>query len=197
MENQIKLELGKEAKNSLYLLGELQHNDVEIPETGWNAYSKYKYPLLDDILDAIQPYLRANRCIVLWSEDEHEHDVTHGDTLDDGYYIGTDVIVTCRIQYIDNIYDYVQSQSHGYGLCKNGDKTLKAQTIARRFSLMCLLGMQKLKAEDTDDSEHDPQQFTTTPKSKPQQSKPKAMSFKDRMTQRSTLSKRSASDLLM
>lgn len=196
MENQIKLELGKEAKSSLYLLGELQHKDIEIPETGWNSYSKYKYPLLDDILGAIQPFLKAHHCIVLWSEDEHEHDTTFGEEGVDGdYYLATDVIVTCRIQCIENIYDYVQTQSHGYGINKNGDKTLKAQTIARRFSLMCLLGMQKLKAEDTDDSEHDPKQFTTAPKSKPQQSKP--MSFKERMSQRSTSSKRSASDLLM
>ena len=117
--------------------------------------------------------------------------------VDGDYYIFTDCIVTCRIQSVEELDDYVSSQSSGAGINKNADKTLKAQTIARRFSLMCLLGMQKLKAEDTDDSEHDPKQFTTTPKSKPQQSKPKAMSFKEHMSQRSTSSKRNASNLLM
>lgn len=174
-----KLELGPEANNSLQLLGYLQHNNIEIPETGYNSFGKYKYPLLDDILKAIQPFLEKYKCIVMWSEDDHCHDRYEDE--EGNNYLFTDSIVTCRIQCIENINDYVQTQSHGAGLNKNSDKTLKAETIGRRFSLMCLLGMQKLKAEDTDDSEYDV---------RGQSVKSRPMSFKEKMANRRTDNKR-------
>ena len=151
------LSVGPEASKTLQLLGYLQHNQIEIPEIGYNKFSGYKYPLLDDILEAIRPQLKEYNCIVVWSELQHTHERFEqpSDKGDIDNYLFTDSLVLCRILNIDNSQDYIECTSHGAGLNKNADKTLKAETIARRFSLMMLLGMQKLKAEDTDASEYD------------------------------------------
>lgn len=156
--NSSNLWFGSEVNSSIAMIAELQHSNVEIKQTGYNSFGKYHYATLDDILKAIQPYLAKHKCVVLWSEDQHVHDVrTCYDTeqKDSDYYVHTDTTLTCMIVSATNPDDFVSTQSHGYGINKNADKTCKATTIGKRYSLNNLLGLQQVNDEDTDNSKFD------------------------------------------
>lgn len=183
------LNIGPNANNSLKVLAYLQHNGIEIKMTGYNSFGSYEYATLPDILGAIQPTLAKFNCVVCWSEDNHinERVASEGD-----YYIHTDVITTCKIVYIEDTEDYIETTSHGYGINKNADKTCKATTISKRYSLTNLLG---LKNTGDDDTDTDVGLSTSTPKSN-SSTVPKT-SFRERMKQRSTQVKRDNSDMIV
>lgn len=151
-------ELGSKAKQSLEFLAALQHGDVTIKKTGYNSFGGYWYPTLDDILTAIQPMLVKYGCIVVWSEIDHGHEQeVLGSEKGTDYYVHTDSTVACKILNAYEPQDYIGCLSHGYGINKNADKTCKATTIAKRYSLINLLGIKAVNDEDTDNPKFDVQ----------------------------------------
>lgn len=188
--------IGKGVDKVFQLLADLQHSKVEIVKTGYNKFGSYEYATKDDILKAINPFLKKHGCIVMWSEESHEH--TQRENKDGStYWMHTDSIVKCRIQALSGVEDYVEGTSHGYGINKNSDKTLKARTIAERYALTGLLGIPSVSEDDVDASHSDVRgQEQSTPKEVVISNE----SFAERTRRKratSVDSKRSASNLLM
>lgn len=187
------IEYGPEPFACLKLLAALQHNEIVIPKTGYNSFGKYNYSTLDDILGTIQKYLSEYHCVIMWSEDTVNHDKwdrEYGDKYE--YHLFTEVVTTCRLQCIDNTEDWISTQSHGAGINKNADKTCKATTISKRYSLINLLALQSVNEEDTDNDLFEPRESFTN-----QEELSARMSFKERMQQRKTSTKRSQSKKLV
>lgn len=180
------IEFGPEPFACLKLLAALQHNEISIPKTGYNSFGKYNYSTLDNILGTIQNTLKEYNCVVMWSEDTVQHEKF--DTEGGDYYLFTDVVTTCRIQCVANSEDWISTQSHGAGMNKNSDKTCKATTISKRYSLINLLALQSVNEEDTDNDIFEPRR---------EQQSTEGLSFKERMKQRSTAAKRSNSNKLV
>ena len=142
----------------------IQAQVQSVEKNGVNKFQKYNYVTLNDILNAVRPFLKELGLCVFQSTTSHN---SKTEFLDEKtFYSMSEVhIDTTLVDTEDN--SQITVGSVGYSTDKNGDKAaFKAETGARKYGLLKLFGLDTCEAEPEEDGEP---AVTSTQKSIPKQ----------------------------
>ena len=125
---------------------EVQRQVKSVKKSGYNSFQKYNYVQLEDILNALRPYLEG--CVLTQSIKTGESKIVE---RQDAYYSECSCVVVTTLTDVETK-ESVSVESLGYALDKNSDKaTYKAQTGGRKYGLLMLFSLDTGEAEPEDD----------------------------------------------
>lgn len=134
---------------------EIQRQVKSVKKTGFNAFQKYSYVQLEDILNVLRPHLVG--CTLTQSVKSGSSQIVE---RQDAYYSECSCVIRTTLTDTETK-ESVFVESLGYALDKNSDKaTYKAQTGGRKYGLLMLFALDTGESEpEQDDPDH------ATPKS--------------------------------
>lgn len=152
---------------------EIQRQVKSVKKSGYNSFQKYNYVQLEDILNALRPYLEG--CVLTQSIKTGESKIVE---RQDAYYSECTCVVVTTLTDAETK-ESVSVESLGYALDKNSDKaTYKAQTGGRKYGLLMMFSLDTGESEPEDDGVS--QKSTAT-------SKPVATTPTQQQTKKATL----------
>jgi hypothetical protein len=130
-------------------LHSIQSQVQSVGKNGVNKFQHYNYVMLNDILDAVRPYLKELGLVVFQSTTTHNSRMEFVE--EKTFYTTSEVhIDTTLVDIEDNT--QITVGSVGFSSDKNGDKAaFKAETGARKYGLLKLFGLDTNEAEPEND----------------------------------------------
>jgi hypothetical protein len=125
---------------------EIQRQVKSVKKSGYNSFQNYKYVQLEDILNALRPYLEG--CTLTQTIKSGETRIVEREGC---FYTECSCVVTTCLTDVETT-ECVFVESLGYALDKNSDKsTYKAQTGGRKYGLLMLFALDTGESEPEDD----------------------------------------------
>ena len=131
-------------------LKRVQQNSQSIPENGWNAYSKYSYPLFSDIVDTLKPQLEKENLFLYFDVEEYEAYRTSDGKKNVATIQIRAVVVDCETGAT------LSSRCPGYAEDTSDKALYQCHTNCRKYSLLALFGLRV-----GEDQEHTPTEGAT------------------------------------
>lgn len=150
-----------EAANTLACVAEMQQVTVE--ETGQNNQGgRYKYKTHADLNTVLKPIAQKHKCVILYGvvssqvssgfeNTQTKKETMPSDKLMSYAYCELDTILLS----VDNPKDWLKVRSYGFKVDQVSDKTLGAETIAKRYGLMKLANIPSSGDDDPDSDSGD------------------------------------------
>jgi hypothetical protein len=114
---------------------------------GWNSYSKYRYPLFTDIMDALRPQLEKENLFLSFHIPFYEVEKDNKNKAQ--------VLVQARVQCPDT-YETFTVDCPGYSEDSNDKAVFQAITGAKKYAALNLFG---INAGDDPESTPSPQEL--------------------------------------
>jgi hypothetical protein len=125
---------------------EIQRQVKSVKKSGYNSFQNYKYVQLEDILNALRPYLEG--CTLTQTIKSGETRIVEREGC---FYTECSCVVTTCLTDVETT-ECVFVESLGYALDKNSDKsTYKAQTGGRKYGLLMMFALDTGESEPEDD----------------------------------------------
>lgn len=125
---------------------EIQRQVKSVKKSGYNSFQNYKYVQLEDILNALRPYLGG--CTLTQTIKSGETRIVEREGC---FYTECSCVVTTCLTDVETT-ECVFVESLGYALDKNSDKsTYKAQTGGRKYGLLMMFALDTGESEPEDD----------------------------------------------
>lgn len=143
-----------ENKSNLTVKVQLIQAEVQkVNKGGMNNFNKYAYARLGDVLEAIRPYLKEYKLLIIQS---HKLVQCGLEQTDEANYSVASVI--CVTQLINSeTGEQISIETPGFAWDKNGDKAMyKAITGSRKYGITSLFGLDWDTIDPEDDSEDEP-----------------------------------------
>jgi len=113
----------------------VQQNSQNVPENGWNDYSKYKYPLFSDIIDTLKPNLQEQQLFLYFTVTEH----TSERTTDGKKNIAK---ISMRATVVDGESgESLSTDCPGYSEDTSDKAAYQAVTNAKKYATLSLFGL--------------------------------------------------------
>ena len=117
---------------------EIQRQVKSVKKSGYNSFQNYKYVQLEDILNALRPYLEG--CTLTQTIKSGETRIVEREGC---FYTECSCVVTTCLTDVETT-ECVFVESLGYALDKNSDKsTYKAQTGGRKYGLLMMFALER------------------------------------------------------